>query len=125
MAYENKLETVTMLSGADYSAGTDQYKFVGVSAANTVTVSSAAGADAFGVIQDTPASGAASTIGIGGMSKVMAGDAVAAGVKVSTDASGRAILATTGHNVMGTSVTAASAAGEIIVVKLDKSGTAA
>lgn len=125
MAYES-------LGNADFLAGptlagadltTRQYCFVSVDAANTVVLP-ASGAPALGVLQNAPAVGYPATIAKSGVSKVVAGAAVAVNDPVTTDATGRAIPAVAGNRRLGVARQAASAAGVVIAVALDKDGTA-
>jgi len=89
MAHEAPVFTIPGLS-AGASLVNDQYKFVKLSANNTVVLCAAATDRPIGVLQNNPASGqAAEVLGIG-LSKVKAGGTIAAGDLVGTDASGLA-----------------------------------
>jgi hypothetical protein len=116
MAYEIPGYGFTLVTGADLS--THQYKFVDVNSSGLAVLASA-GADAHGVVQNKPASGRAATVVNRGISKVVAGAAVAAGAQVTGDSSGRAVTATTGNKIHGTALQAAGGAGEIIPVLLE------
>jgi hypothetical protein len=107
MAYEIPGYGFTLVTGADLS--THQYKFVDVNSSGLAVLASA-GADAHGVVQNKPASGRAATVVNRGISKVVAGAAVAAGAQVT---------ATTGNKIHGTALQAAGGAGEIIPVLLE------
>lgn len=102
MAIEQNLVTITRAAGADLSSS--QYKFVESNSSGTATVCGTAGEYALGVLQNDPTSGNAATIAVSGISKVVLGDTVAINVEVSTDASGRAIPATTGHKIVGIAI---------------------
>jgi hypothetical protein len=119
MAYEEKLETVTMIAGADLSSS--QYLFVKTNTTAKTVVLCGDGEDAFGVLQDTPTSGQACCIAIGGVSKVKLGGTVAAGAVVSSGASGVGNVSANGDYMLGIAL-AGGASGEIIPVKLDKNG---
>lgn len=119
MAYEVPGRTVTKLAAADLSAS--QYRFVVLNGSGRAAVP-AAGARAFGVLQNAPASGAAATIMEEGISKVAAAAAIAAGALVATAADGRAVTAVTGNVVLGLAQTAAGGAGELIAVQLQTGG---
>ncbi|MHB0954233.1 MAG: DUF2190 family protein [Allorhizobium sp.] len=126
MSYENRLKTVTLISGADYSDGSAHYRFIKLtSTPGTFVRCSVAGEDADGVCQDEPGSDHASCIAIGGISKVVAGAAITAGAKITTDDQGRAVTATTGNSVLGIAIHDAAAAGIIIPVLVEKNGQAA
>lgn len=119
MAYEEKLETVTMIAGADLSSS--QYLFVKADSTARTVVLSGDGEDAFGVLQDTPTAGQACTVAVGGVSKVKLGDTVAAGAVVASGASGVGVTSTNGDYMLGIAL-AGGASGEIIPVKIDKNG---
>lgn len=118
MAYEipfAKLGTLT----ASADLRTHQYKFAKVSGAGTATVAAASTDAVVGVIQNKPNTGEEVELTVLGVTKVVAGAAVAAGAEVMSDASGRAITAAAAagaNRVLGYALDAASAAGEIITV---------
>ncbi|SIQ08307.1 hypothetical protein SAMN05880582_101660 [Rhizobium sp. RU20A] len=123
MATYEKLKTITMIAAADYSDQTAHYRFIKSSTAPKSFVRcDTAGERSDGVCQDHPGEGHASCIAVGGVSKVEAGAAFNPGVQISTDAQGRAIAATSGAYVLGTSILGAGAAGEIVSVLLDNNG---
>lgn len=70
-----------------------------------------------GVIIEGKAAGLHSTLSFGPIEKVIAGAAVASGVRVKSDSEGRAITGTA--NSPGVALTAAAAAGEVISVQFD------
>lgn len=135
MAFEESLRSVSLtadssLAGytgvpglpgsADPNSG-KQYRFVKVTGAKQVGLVTANTDAAIGVCQSKPqTTGAAATVGIRGISFVVAGAAVSAGAKVTSDSTGRAIaLPGSGSPVTyGIALTAASAAGELISVLL-------
>ena len=110
MATEYDIENITRIAGADLSAA--QYKFLESNSSGTVTVTNSAGEYVLGVLQNNPASGNAATVAIFGISKVVLGGTVAINDQISTDASGRAIAATTGHKIVGIAIKG-GAVGEI------------
>jgi hypothetical protein len=70
-----------------------------------------------GITQDNVPTGEAGGVRISGVSKAVAGAAVAAGAKVTSDANGRIITATAStDNCLGVALSAAAALGEIISV---------
>ena len=105
-------------------ATTDQYKFVKMdsSATDTDLQVDACGADAaaIGTIQTAEAAaGDSVSVAHGGVVKAMAGAAVALNATCKTDSSGRAITVTTDFDpIVCRALTAATAAGDIILVKL-------
>lgn len=60
----------------------------------------------------------------GCIAKVEAGAAIALGANISSNASGQAITATTGHNIMGKALEAASGANSVISILFGHKGTA-
>ncbi len=110
---------VSVEAGQDLSSS--QFRFLTV-AADEQADPTGAGAAADGVSQDNNADEAGKAVQImllgGGVSKVEAGAAVTAGDEVMSDASGRAITATTGNRILGRAWSAAGAAAEILTVNL-------
>lgn len=90
MAYEisNGTLKVTLAAGADLSA--KQYFFVKMSADNTCVVCSAATDVPIGVLQNAPISGGEASVLVVGGTKLVAGAAIAAGVKIGTASTGKA-----------------------------------
>lgn len=122
MAYEANLETLagSTLAGADLSAS--QYRAVKGNGSGNYILASVAGERVVGVVQNKPTSGKAATIAVRGITKMVAGAALALNAEVMTDNQGRAVLATAGLQILGRAVIAAGAAGEIISVALDSRG---
>jgi hypothetical protein len=118
MSNEVNLNKVTMEAGSDLSAA--QYKFVSMASDTQVDVVGTKGAVAIGVLLDKPAAaGRAASVAIGGVCKVAAGAAVAAGAEVISDATGRAIATDAADQyILGTAIEAAAAAGNVIAVRL-------
>jgi hypothetical protein len=132
MAYEESLKSISLNADATLAVYTGvpstpgsanpnygkQYTFVKVTGAHQVGAVTA-GTDAIvGVLQNKPqVEGQAATVGIFGVSNVMAGAAVAAGANVQSDTSGRAITLAAGANV-GVALAAATGAGQLIPVLL-------
>lgn len=99
MATENAMKCVTYPASADLSAA--QYRFVTLNTSGQLVVAGD-GARAIGVLQDKPdAQGRAGQVCIGGETKVRFGAAAEEGVALSSDASGDAVTATTGEQVLG------------------------
>lgn len=115
MAYEEKLNCITLKSTAAIAAAK---KFVKVSGAKTCAVCSVAGEDAIGVIQDPVIAGEAARVAINGVSMVVASAAIAAGAKIATTATGTAVTAVEGNTIIGIALEAATAANDIIAVLL-------
>ena len=66
-----------------------------------------------GAVADNPV-----TVQFGGVAKMIAGAAVAAGARVASDANGKVVAATSGDFVIGTALEAAGDANEIIPIAL-------
>lgn len=102
------------------SAAVTRRRFVRFTAANfVVTQCSTTSEIADGVATEAQATvGGSLEVQTDGVALIEAGAAVAAGVMVGSDASGRAILAATGVVAHGKALGTAAAAGEFIQVKL-------
>ena len=87
-------------------------------AADQVAQAAAATAPYYGVTMNAIPNGVTGDIQTKGKATIEAGAAVAKNVNVMSDAQGRAILATSTNNVMGRTVVAATAAGQILEVEL-------
>ncbi len=103
----------TLLAGADLSA--QRNRFAKITADNTVGVATANTDPVVGIIDDIPfnAAGAQVAIRFAGTAQVFAGAAYAAGAKLTTDASGRAVLATAGQTFHAIAIQAATAVGDL------------
>lgn len=111
MAFEIPGFTLSVEASADLSAA--QHHFVEVDSNGRLTVSNSAGESVFGVLQNTPnALGRVGTVMKDGVSKCVAGAAVAAGALIQTNASGRGITAVSGDFVVGRALDAAANNGE-------------
>lgn len=122
MAYQVPLHSPPVgKAAADLS--THQFKFVKVTGADAINICTAGTDFAVGVLQNKPLAGQPCECESYGVSKVVAGAVVAAGVGVMPDSEGRAITATATNKVQGISLEAAGAAGERIAVLLRTQGT--
>lgn len=110
------------VAAADLSA--KQFLFVKITAAFAVNVATASGEAVLGVLQNNPKSGQSATVMVTGVTKVVAGAAIAAGARVQSNATGAAITATAtaGHIEQGFALEAAAAAGDVISVQLERVG---
>lgn len=130
MAYEESLKSISLdadaslgiytgvpgLPGSPNPHGGKQYCFVKVTGAHTVGLATAATDVLAGVLQNKPQNvGMAATVGIFGVSKVLAGGNITAGSKVAPDGNGAAVTdATNGKSI----ALASGAAGDLIPVLL-------
>lgn len=103
-----------LVAAADYTSA--QYRFVAVNGSGKAELAGA-GALISGVLTNAPAADAAATIaGPGTKVQVESGAAVTQGAAVASDATGRAVAATTGDYIGGEALEAATGAGEYIDV---------
>lgn len=114
MAYEEALRCISMEAGSDLSAR--QYRFMTINSSKRLAVPSA-GAAAQGVLQDKPdAAGRVGSLGIEGITKVEAGEAITAGDDISAGSNGLAVKAATGDVVLGKAMEGASGNGAIFAM---------
>jgi hypothetical protein len=108
-----------LMAGADLSA--NQFRFVKPGGTELQVVAIAAATDKpIGVQYDVPnAAGKAIEVQSDGVVEVIAGAAIALGAEVQTNATGKAITATTGGTVVGRALIAATADGDRISVLLN------
>jgi hypothetical protein len=107
-------------AAADLS--THQYKFMKLTADDTVGISAATTDNTVGVLQNKPdAAGKAATVRIQGKAKVVSGASITAGQEVSTNASGTAKVAVTTERVLGT-CTKGGASGDLLEIVLSVAG---
>ena len=114
--------TVTMAAGGDLSS--DQYKFVKVSAANTVILCTGATDNPLGILLNKPgAAGREALVLVAGIGKVIAAAATVSNgtIQLGTDGNGKAEAKTvtgTGR-VVAQPLNAASGANEVITVAVN------
>lgn len=103
-------------AGADLSG--DQFRAVKVAADGDVE-RCGAGEASIAILQNKPIENEAVELECDGISKAVAGAAIAnAGVELMADAQGRLIVATSGNRVVAVALTSAAGAGELIAVKV-------
>lgn len=90
--------------------------------ATGITLCGAADAGFIGVLQDDVPAGEYATYKIRDVSKAVAGAAIAAGARVTTDADARFVTAVAGNPVMGRAEAAAAALGDIFALEIEPSG---
>jgi hypothetical protein len=121
MAYEGVLVAI---SGAEASAdlSTHQFKFVTMTSTGAALNTVAKGL-IDGVLQDKPnALAQPANVAFSGVSKVVAGAIVAKGALVMSDATGKAVTATSTGYICGRALEASGADGDFISVLLDTKG---
>jgi hypothetical protein len=123
MSQSTTCPDLSLIAGADLSAG--QYLFVEESAATdrTVTVCNAITDKALGVLQNDPdAAGQAAVVRVYGTSKVVAGAAITRGAAVAPMASGKAQTAVSTQFPRGIALESAAADGDVIEIVLIAGG---
>jgi hypothetical protein len=99
--------------------GGKQYYLVGITGAHTAGLAVAAGGDAIGVLQNKPQNlGEAATVGILGVSLVVAGGVLAAGDKIAAKADGTAVKANGTTDAVLGSVISGCNSGQLATVLL-------
>lgn len=119
MATSGEMLRATRLAAAvDMSGAGYQYRFMKISANDTVTRAAASSDLSIGVLQNAPKLGEAVELAYNGETKVEAGGTVTAGQEIMADTQGRAVTAaTTGNRAIGVAVNG-GAVGELITVLL-------
>jgi len=121
---DSSIATYTGVPGLPGSADPNygkQYRFVKVTGVQTAGLCTANTDHSIGVLQSKPqVVNQAATVAIRGVSFVMAGAAVTAGARVTTDAQGRAITVPGSGTPItyGIALTSTDAAGELVSVLL-------
>jgi len=105
--------------------GTGQFLAVKLTAARTVAPVAAATDIVYGILQNDPIAGFVADIVIFGITKAINGvaGALAAGVRVMCDTSGRCVVGTSTNQVWGVTLEAATAQNQVIAVKFIGSAT--
>lgn len=123
MATENALKSIPYTASVDLSAA--QYTFVAVSGEDAVGLPADNGGDAIGIVQNNPVVGCAAAVAVTGQSKILFGAAgLAAGAKVTCDATGKAVAVVAGDTILGT-VVQGGGAGIIGAIVLSNEGVSA
>lgn len=125
MALEGRQDLWSFPTSTDLSG--NQYHIVDLDTSGNLVIAGA-GARGIGVLVDTPKAGQSGSVVIAGITKVVAGAAIAAGDYISSNATGQAVPATatdvtggtTGTPIIGQALSAASAAGELVTVVIGR-----
>ena len=121
MATMQSRDTRTFVAGEDVS--TAQFKFVTLEADGQVALADSAGENCIGVLLVEGEADRAVTVALTGSVMVEAGGTVTNGGAVATDATGRAVDATTGDIIMGYA-REAGVTNQIIEIELIQGGNA-
>jgi hypothetical protein len=121
MATMQSRDTRTFVAGEDLS--TAQFKFVTLEADGQVDLADSAGENCVGVLLVEGEAARAVTVVMTGSVMVEAGGTVTNGGPVATDATGRAVDATTGDIIMGYA-REAGVANQVIEIELIQGGNA-
>lgn len=121
MATMQSRDTRTFVAGEDLSAA--QFKFVTLESDGQVDLADSAGENCVGVLLVEGEAARAVTVILTGSVMVEAGGTVTAGGAVATDATGRAVDATTGDIIMGYA-REAGVVNQVIEIELIQGGNA-
>lgn len=122
MAYEQQgFKHGSEVASADLSG--NQYYCVALGASGYALAGLGAAVD--GILQDKPGSGESCSVQVDGISKAVAGAAIAKGDAVACDAAGKLKVAATGEYILGRALQAAGADGEVIAVLMSRPGRSA
>lgn len=83
---------------------------------------SVAGEPCDGILQDDPLSGKVCNVMVHGISKAIAGGAIAKGANVTVDANGKLAVAASGNYILGRLKEAATADGDIVTLLINRHG---
>lgn len=109
-------DVISVEAGADLSA--KQY-FLTVFSAGKLALAGA-GATVLGVLTDKPTTGQYGTVAVKGLTKVVAGAAITQGVRIASDANGKAVAAGANTESFGIALQEAGADGEVIECLIDR-----
>lgn len=112
---------LSLVAGADLSA--KQFYVVKPNSSGLAVAANATDLNQIGVLQNNPANGQAATVRVEGVTKAKAGGNVTAGDRVTSDANGAIVAATTGKQVIGLALTG-GVANDVITVFLSPRGVA-
>lgn len=121
MSFDQTKQSVSLVAAADFSA--KQYYAVSVDSNGKAAV---ADADDYvvGIMQNNPAAGVAGSVAYAGVSKAKLGGTVAAGARVTSNASGLIVTAATGDSALGIALTG-GVSGDIVAVLIGVTGALA
>lgn len=118
MAFEEGIELVSAVTGADLSAAANQFKVVKLDTNGNVVAVAAITDVPFGILYDTAVAGQAVPVAKGGVVKCKAGATIAAGAPVATKADGTLQTAVITQFVIGTARIGA-VSGDVFPVNVD------
>ena len=117
MAFEERLENISVDAGADLSDNANLYKVVKLNSSEQAVLAAAITDVPLGILQDLGKAGQPVPVAVGGICKAKAGATIAAGAPVATKADGPLQTAATTQYVLGIARTGGGS-GEIISVLL-------
>lgn len=121
MALEGRLDIRESIE-ASGDLSTNQYQFVTIDGNGQLALAGAGAGPAFVLVDKPDAAGVEGTVILIGKTKVEAGGTVSAGDFVTPDASGLAVVSSTGDNVAGIALEDA-ASGELFKMRAVAGGT--
>jgi len=114
MAYQGDgIDWGNATAAADLSG--NQYYAVNLNSTGGVILATDAN-PAIGILQNEPTTGQAAAVRVGGVSKAVAGASFDAGVRVCAFTDGKINLADAGDEVLGVSLTASGADGDVVTI---------
>lgn len=108
MAYEQPGFLISLQTGADLSASTNQFTFVKLDANGHIVAIAAATDIPVGVLQDTPGNGDVGSVMVMGITKLQGSGALTDGNQIGTSAAGQAVA------VVGGTDTTKYAVGQVL-----------
>lgn len=121
MAWAQDGPYISENAGADLSAS--QYRAVALNSSSKIVLAAAAGADTIGILQNDPKLDEDATVKYRDVTKAVAGGAFNPGDRLTTDASGRVVVAAVGNTIIGRALTA-GALGRVVAVLIRVGGVA-
>jgi len=116
MSFDQKLSVISVTANGDQSSNMNKFVAMGSSG---FALQDTAGGACLGVLLDKPAAtGRAGKIATSGICKVIAAAAITKGAKVQSNASGLAITAAYSGYIQGEAMEAATAANDVIAIRL-------
>lgn len=122
MAYEEAIVKISRPAGEDLDAAAKLYTGVKLNADGAVVSVTALTDTPIGVLQNDPKTGQAAAVGIGGVSKVVAGATITPGAQLSFNTAGKAIVGAAGAKVFGVALTG-GANNEVISASINTAAT--
>lgn len=118
MAIEQQIYDLSLQTAADYHTTSKQYYIMKVDTNGRACLAGAAHAASFGILQNKPKIYEAAEVRKVGISKVVCGDDITTGSKVTGDTNSEAVTATAGQRFIGIALET-GADGRVISILMD------